>query len=167
VRLARRLESDCLVERDGLRIGQDVDACGAALARNALRLGHESAPNTGAHPIRLDEQPVELTGVSGPFQQHSEADNDAVVLSDADVTRRDLFGGQLDRVWMRCQLRPVHGKVHRGAKLEPLQRDAFRYLGKPNRAVNPHAAERYPAVRLGRSGGSWRFTGTGGTTTRN
>jgi hypothetical protein len=47
------------------------------------------------------------------------------------MPRRDLLGGQLDRIRMSHQLRPVHRLVHRGTTLQPFKRVAFGHLGAP------------------------------------
>jgi hypothetical protein len=125
VRLSSRLEANRRVEGDGLRIGHHVDSRRATLAGYSLRVFHEAAPNARAHPIRLDEQAIELAGTRRALKQHGKADDHAALLSDSDKTRRDLLRGQLDGVRMSLKLGPVHRLVHRGAPLELFQRVAF------------------------------------------
>jgi hypothetical protein len=43
----------------------------------------------------------------------------------------DLLDGQLDRIRMSHQLRPVHRFVHRGPALQPFKGVAFGHLGAP------------------------------------
>src|SRR3954467_14903573 len=98
-------ESDRLVERHGLRIGDHVDSRRAALTRNPRRVLHESAPDARAHPIRLDEQTIKVIALSGALEDHGEADDRAALLSAWAETRRELLHRQLDHVRLRLRAR--------------------------------------------------------------
>jgi len=52
-------------------------------------------------------------------------------VSDSDMPGGDLLDGQLDRIRMSHQLRPVHRFVHRGPALQPFKGVAFGHLGAP------------------------------------
>jgi hypothetical protein len=81
--------------------------------RNPLRVFHESTPDAGAHPIRLDQQAIKLARIPAALKQDGKADDHAFLLSDPDKTRRDLLRRQLDRVWMTRKLPAVHCLVCR------------------------------------------------------
>jgi hypothetical protein len=82
-------------------------------------------PTPARHPIGLDEQAIELARLSGALQQDGEADDHAVLRGDPHMPRPDLLLGQLDRVGIRRQLRPVQRVMHRGAALQPFECLAF------------------------------------------
>jgi len=116
-----------------LRIGHHVDPRCALLTSHPLRVFNESAPDAGAHPIRLDEEAVELTGITGALEQNGEADDYTGLDSDSHKTGRDLLRGQLDGIRMSGKLRPVHRLVPRRTALELFQRVPFRHLRVPDR----------------------------------
>jgi hypothetical protein len=93
---------------------------------------NQAAADTAAHPIRLDEQAVELTRRPDALEQDREPDDDAIALGDADVPGLDLLDRQLDRVRMRLELLAIHRLMDRGTTLQRFQRPAFRGHGGPD-----------------------------------
>ena len=126
-------ESDALVERDGLRVGDDVDARCALLTGDPSGVVDELSPDAGPHPIRIDEQTIKLAAPLRRGQQDGEPDGDTVQFGHTDEARGDLLRGDLDRIGMRDELRSVHRAVHRGTALEVLEPLPIRQLSGAQR----------------------------------
>src|SRR5258708_2321246 len=74
--LTNRDESDALVEADCLGVRYDVDPRRAPLTRDSLRVVDESTPDAGAHPIRFDEEAVQLARAGKALEQDGETDDE-------------------------------------------------------------------------------------------
>ena len=122
-----------------MRVGHDIDARRTPLARSSLRVFDESASEPFAHPVWFDKQAIQFAGISSAVEQDGEADDHATLFRDPDMTRRDLFRGQCDRVRVSRELCAVHRVVHRGAALKLLQRATFRRVGAAKgRGISRH-----------------------------
>ena len=132
-------EPDALVELRRVRVGRDVDPGHPVAARARHGIAHQQPRDASPHPVRVDEQVVQLVTVVGALCGR-ETDDLPVPRSDARPAGVDVVAGEHEDLGVSQQRVHVVGVGQRGPAEHVLQRRQVLRSGRPDLEIG-HATD--------------------------